>query len=104
MFEPIRPMSSNIKPIDMSLSPESNKAASGEGSEKFGDMFSKAFSSANKAMYYAGQTGRLVATGGNIEMHEVSIAGQKAKIALHLTTQITTKITQACSQIFQMQL
>jgi len=101
MFDAIKPLgSSSIKPIDMSFGSPTKQ----EDSEGMGNLFTKAFSSANKAMYYAGQTGRVVAMGGDIEMHEVSIAGQKAKIALHLTTQITTKITQACSQMFQMQL
>ncbi|OQA19792.1 MAG: flagellar hook-basal body protein FliE [bacterium ADurb.Bin363] len=102
MFEPIKAIgASGIKPIDMSFTREASKKESTEG---FGSLFSKAFSDANKAMFYAGQTGRIVAAGGNIEMHEVSIAGQKAKIALHLTTQLTGKITQACQQLFQMQL
>lgn len=103
MFNPISSIGSgSIKPIDMSFTGGAAKPQ--EDTEERGNLFSKAFSSANKAMYYAGQTGRIVAMGGDIEMHEVSIAGQKAKIALHLTTQITTKITQACSQLFQMQL
>jgi len=105
MFEPIKPMSgsitSSIKPVDMSFS---NEAAPKEGAESFGNVFANAFSNANKAMFYAGQTARIVAEGGNIELHEVAIADQKAKIALHLTTQIAGKLTQACSQIFQMQL
>jgi len=103
MFDPVSSIGrSSIQPIDMSFTKGAGKPQ--EETEGFGNMFSKAFSSANKSMYYAGQTGRIVAMGGDIEMHEVSIAGQKAKIALHLTTQITTKITQACSQLFQMQL
>ena len=100
MFSPIQPISSSIKPIQSQQLSETPR----ENVESFGNVFSNAFSNANKALYYAGQTGREIAQGGNIEMHEVAIAGQKAKIALHLTTQLTTKITQACSQIFQMQI
>jgi len=107
MFEAIKPLSSNIssgiKPIDMS-SFTSEQTGPKERAESFGNVFSNAFSNANKAMFYAGQTARIVAEGGNIELHEVAIADQKAKIALHLTTQIAGKLTQACSQIFQMQL
>jgi len=102
MFDPIKPMGTSIKPIQPQMMTET--IAPKENVEGFGNMFSTAFSNANKAMWYAGQLGREIAQGGNVEMHEVSIAGQKAKIALHLTTQLTTKITQACSQIFQMQI
>lgn len=102
-FDPIQPIStSTIKPIGTTMGQETS--SSKENTESFGNIFSSAFSNANKALWYAGQTGRLIAKGGDIEMHEVAIAGQKAKIALHLTTQITTKLTQACSQIFQMQI
>lgn len=103
-FDPIKPLSSsNIKPLGTSIGQETT-SSSRENVESFGNIFSNAFSNANKALFYAGQTGRLIAKGGDIEMHEVAIAGQKAKMALHLTTQITTKLTQACSQIFQMQI
>lgn len=108
-FDAIKPLStmstmntSNIKPIGTSIGQEMTSPK--ENVESFGNIFSNAFSNANKALYYAGQSARVLAKGGDIEMHEVSVAGQKAKIALHLTTQITTKITQACSQIFQMQI
>jgi flagellar hook-basal body complex protein FliE len=97
----INSIQGNLKPLELPMMQQPGVKKDGQG---FGDMFSKAFKEANQALFYSGQAARVVASGGNIELHEVSIASQKAKIALHLTTQLATKITQVASQMFQMQI
>ena len=37
-------------------------------------------------------------------LHEMSIAGAKSEIMMKLTTNITSKLAQATTQLFQMQL
>jgi len=43
--------------------------------------------------------------GGSMEnLHEMSIAGAKSEVMLHLTTQIASKLSSATTTLFQMQL
>lgn len=70
----------------------------------FQNLFSQAVNGVNDSLMHAGDLGRKVMTGEVKNLHEVSIAGVKAEIMLKLATQVTSKVTQAATQLFQMQI
>lgn len=77
----------------------------GEGKQlTFQSLFAQAVNGVNDSLLTAGDLGRKVITGEVKNLHEVSIAGAKAEVMLKLATQITSKVTQAATQLFQMQI
>lgn len=70
----------------------------------FQSLFAQAVNGVNDSLLSAGDLGRKAMTGEVKNLHEISIAGAKAEIMLKLATQITSKVTQAATQLFQMQI
>jgi len=101
-MDAMKPISfTQIKPLEMSIAPQVEDKKETEG---LSSLFKKAFMSANEALLESGRMARRLAKGDDIELHQITIADQKSKIALHLTTQIVSKITSACTTLFQMQI
>jgi len=103
-FNPISPIQGNISPIS---TPSVGKAFGVEGSEKtgeFGNMFMSLINSTNGALSDAGQTTQGLLSGKLENIHDMTVAGKKAEIMLHLTTQLASKMSTACTTLFQMQL
>lgn len=101
-----------IKPINMEITPASSIAKSGksimgaeeEGSSKFENLFLNYMNTANTTLTQAKDLGDKVATGDVQSLHKLSISGMKAEIMIKLTTQIASKLSSACSTMFQMQM
>ena len=107
-FNPINPIQGNISPIS---TPSVGKALGFEGAGKagentgeFGNMFMSLINTTNGALSDAGKTAQGLLSGQLENIHDMTIAGEKAKIMLHLTTQLASKMSTACTTLFQMQL
>lgn len=110
----------SIKPVNMRLNENLNidpgaKGSSGnissfmedEGTGKtlsFQNLFSQALSGVNDAAHHSGDLAKQLITGDLQSLHQYSIAGLKSEILMKLATHVTSKMTQAATQLFQMQI
>lgn len=101
-----------IKGINQQLSPIQSLGkgldSSGESSDSKGISFSsvlgKSLMGAGKIMDVpAAMTDKLI-TGEVKNPHDVTMAGEKARIMLRLTTTVCSKVAAACTTLFQMQI
>ena len=93
----------SISPI-ASPTTTSVSAPTAENAKSFGNMLGDALNSVNTTMDVAKQTTDGLLSGEMENLHEMSIAGAKAEVMLHLTTQIASKLSSATTTLFQMQL
>ncbi len=106
MFQPIQPITANLKaitspPIGATMKTD---AVAEEGAPSFANVLAKSLEGVNESLQTAGEMSEKLALGEVNNLHEVTIAGQKANIMLRLTTQIASKISHACTTLFQMQI
>lgn len=85
-------------------SPLSSPEVSKEDGETFGSMLSSAMGTVNTTMDGAKNMTSALITGRLDNLHEMTIAGAKSEIMMKLTTNITSKLAQATTQLFQMQI
>lgn len=98
-ISPIRGLDSSIGGI----SGEKEAAPSAENVRSFGQTLADALGSVNDAQDGAKKASEGLMNGNAESLHEVQIAGAKAEIMMKLTTTITSKLAQATTQLFQMQ-
>jgi flagellar hook-basal body complex protein FliE len=105
---PFAPISSpNMK---MDLTAVSTKPFSLETDQKaepnggFQNIFMGFLENANASQMKAGEYTKALVTGNLTNTHEMSIAGAKSEVMLHLTTQIASKLSSATTTLFQMQI
>jgi len=103
-FAPISP--SNVKtgltainPSQVFMAPDADKK---DGS--FSNVFLSFMNSVNDAQLNAGRFTKDLVAGKLENTHEMSIAGAKSEVMLHLATQIASKLSTATTQLFQMQI
>ncbi len=108
LFAPIQPISSlssfPASAVGFGEGTRSIFEEEKEAAPSFQSMFLQALNTANDTLMTAGDLGKKLATGELKDLHDVTIAGAKAEVMLHLTTQIASKISSACTTLFQMQL
>lgn len=75
-----------------------------KGGESFQNIFSSFLENANDAQWKAGDYTKALTTGSLTNTHEMTIAGAKSEVMLHLTTQIASKLSSAATTLFQMQI
>lgn len=80
-----------------------DEAPSAENVKSFGQTLADALGSVNQTQDNAKKASEALLTGNAESLHEVQIAGAKAEIMMKLTTTITSKLAQATTQLFQMQ-
>jgi len=106
-FSPIKGINQQFNPIQSMTKPAGSLGASDEAKDNklsFANMMSKQVYGANDALNEAGRTTNLLLKGEVKNPHDVAIAGQKAGIMLKLTTTICSKVSSACTTLFQMQI
>lgn len=112
-FQSIKPIKMNLSEnlnIDPGASGPSGKTSSfmeDEGTGKtlsFQNLFSQAVNGVNDAAHHSGDLAKQLVTGDLQSLHQYSIAGLKADILIKLATHVTSKMTQAATQLFQMQI
>lgn len=80
-----------------------SEAPSAEQTRGFQQMLSDALGTVNAAQDGARKATESLMTGKAESLHEVQIAGAKAEVMMKLTTTVTSKLAQATTQLFQMQ-
>ncbi|MER2077047.1 flagellar hook-basal body complex protein FliE [Psychrobacillus psychrotolerans] len=92
LFNPsqINPVSSTAK-----LSPS-------EAQADFGDFLKTAIQSVNENQKASDVATEKLINGGDIELHDVMIASQKASITLNTTLEIRNKVVEAYQEIMRM--
>lgn len=72
-------------------------------STSFSQTLSEALQKANETIVHSENMSEKVATGEIKNIHDVTIAAQKAQIALQMTTQVRDKVVEAYQEIMRMQ-
>jgi flagellar hook-basal body complex protein FliE len=100
-FAPIEGIKNTIAPmIEKPMTLDAPK----DGAGSFSSVLANIMNTANDSQWTAGEMSEKLVTGSLKSTHEMSIAGAKAEVMLHLTTQIAAKLSSATTQLFQMQL
>lgn len=74
-----------------------------EGEMTFSDFFKNALNEVNKLQTESEDYSKLLALGQVDNIHDVTIASEKAKIALQMTLAIRNKVVDAYKEIMRMQ-
>ncbi|EKN63686.1 flagellar hook-basal body complex subunit FliE [Neobacillus bataviensis LMG 21833] len=69
----------------------------------FSEALGEALQSANETILQSENMSAKIATGEIKNIHDVTIAAQKAQIALQLTTQVRDKVVESYQEIMRMQ-
>lgn len=85
-------------------SPLSPSGVTKEQGEEFGSILGSAMGKVNSTMNTAKEMTGALMSGRLDNLHEMSIAGAKSEIMMKLTTNVTSKLAQATTQLFQMQI
>jgi flagellar hook-basal body complex protein FliE len=75
----------------------------GEHVQSFGETLANVMGTVNKGMDDAVKANDSLVDGSAESLHSVQIAGVKSEILMKMTTTITSKLAQATTQLFQMQ-
>ena len=81
----------------------SDEGPSAENVRSFGATLADALGAVNQSQDAAKKASESLMNGSAESLHDVQIAGAKAEIMMKLTTTITSKLAQATTQLFQMQ-
>ena len=99
-FNPIQPLNARITPFQP-LKPEKSEKEVIPG---FQEMFIGAINSVQAQFDEIGEKVQQLMTGKLTNLHDVMISGEKTGIMLKLATSIASKISTACTTLFQMQI
>ncbi|BBB93190.1 MAG TPA: flagellar hook-basal body complex protein FliE [Methylomusa anaerophila] len=93
-----------LQPVTGRIAPEINTAVSTEKPEKpFTQFLSEALSEVNNLQQQSRQASLNLALGKIQDISEVTIAAEKASVALQLTMQVRSKIIDAYQEVMRMQ-
>jgi flagellar hook-basal body complex protein FliE len=94
----------SIGSIGSLSSPLSPSNVTEEDGQSFGSLLAGAMGQVNQSMDVSKQMTDGLLSGRLENIHEMTIAGAKSEVMMKLTTQITGKLSQATTQLFQMQI
>jgi len=100
-FNPIKPFSSQITPIQPFKPGEADKTG---GASSFNKTLMSALDGMTGQFNAAGDKIDGLMTGKVNNIHDVVVEGEKAGIMLKLATHIASKVCTACTTLFQMQI
>lgn len=75
-----------------------------ENADTFASLLGNAVNTVNTTMDHSKKMTQALASGNVDNIHEITIAGAKAEVAMKMTTTIASKLAQATTTLFQMQL
>ncbi|MBQ7528877.1 flagellar hook-basal body complex protein FliE [bacterium] len=93
---------SSVSSISSGIS--SISAPTESDAKSFSSMLGDALSNVNSTMEYANTCTDKLLDGSLNNIHELTIAGAKSEVMLHLTTQVASKLCSSATTLFQMQL
>lgn len=104
-FAPISGINQQLSPIQ-SLTQQGTSSVSEPQDSKlsFNNIMATQLMGANDVMNSSGEQTNKLITGQIKNPHDVAISGQKAGIMLKLTTTICSRVSSACTTLFQMQI
>jgi flagellar hook-basal body complex protein FliE len=73
-----------------------------EAQQNFGDLLKNAIENVNTKQNESDLMTQKLITGGNVELHDVMISAQKAKVALSATMEVRNKVVEAYQEIIRM--
>jgi len=82
---------------------EQSEITTGEVANKFSDVLGNYLNNVNEKSKNAEKAVATFASGGNIDLHSVMIASEKASLSLQLAAQMKNKILQAYQEISRIQ-
>lgn len=85
------------------LDPNRNVQRVSPSKASFSSALGEALQNANKTIVNSENMSAKIATGEIKNIHDVTIAAQKAQIALQLTTQVRDKVVESYQEIMRMQ-
>lgn len=91
------------QPYDDNIQPEKSEITTGEVADKFSDILGNYVNNVNQQNRTAEKAVETFASGGNIDMHSVMIASEKANLSMELALQMRNKILQAYQEVSRMQ-
>lgn len=92
-----------MTPVRMTGSSHLGETQAAEPVKAFHEYLKDSLSDVNELQLEAGRLNRELAAGRVEDISQVIIAGEKASIALQLTTQIRNRATEAYQEIMRMQ-
>ncbi|MCG0274593.1 MAG: flagellar hook-basal body complex protein FliE [Thermosediminibacteraceae bacterium] len=75
-----------------------------QGNDSFKDLLAKAFEKVNSYQIEYDDVLRKIAAGEEINVHEIMIAAEKARLSLELAIQVRNKAIEAYQEIMRMQI
>ncbi len=96
-------ITSKISTLDVGSPGISEAAPTAEQGRSFAQTLSDAMGAVTSAQDGAKKATEALMSGRAESLHEVQIAGAKSEIMMKLTTTVTSKLAQATTQLFQMQ-
>ena len=79
------------------------KNAIGSSSDSFIDMLQETLQKVNDVQKEADSKAQLLSSGGDVALHEVMIAMEKADMSLRTVTSVRNKIVEAYQEVMRMQ-
>ncbi|MZQ99730.1 MAG: flagellar hook-basal body complex protein FliE [Acidaminobacter sp.] len=102
----INPVLTQMMPLNNLVSQSSgiNSGAGEAGTVNFGDMLKTQLEKVENAQIRADGLTQQLVSGDSVELHEVLIATQEAKLMLEMTMQVRNKVVEAYKEMMTMQL
>lgn len=91
------------KPLEIKGSINKNQMDNLDMKTSFNDLLKNALNEVNKLQTEADDYNKLLAIGQVDNIHDVTIASEKAKVALQMTLAIRNKVVDAYKEIMRMQ-
>jgi flagellar hook-basal body complex protein FliE len=84
------------------LNAASGKVSSSNAQQQFADSLKEAIANVNEQQNTSDMMTQKLISGGDVDLHEVMIAAQKASITLNTTIEIRNKAVEAYQEIMRM--
>jgi flagellar hook-basal body complex protein FliE len=81
---------------------DSNQVTSANAQQQFADALKNAIASVNEQQNTSDMMTQKLISGGDVDLHEVMVASQKASITLNTTIEIRNKAVEAYQEIMRM--
>ncbi|SCZ77807.1 flagellar hook-basal body complex protein FliE [Acidaminobacter hydrogenoformans] len=96
----LNPVMTQLMPLN-ELTQQTQAAA---GAPSFGEMLSSQLEKVAESQGKADLMTQQLVSGGSVELHEVLIATQEAKLMLEMTMQVRNKVVEAYKEMMSMQI
>ncbi|MFP4497692.1 MAG: flagellar hook-basal body complex protein FliE [Vulcanimicrobiota bacterium] len=105
-FKPIQGLNTQINPVQLMSHTNGAKEMEESGDKKFtfSNVMATQLKGANDVVNQSGDFTNKLLKGEIKNPHDVAISGKKAGIMVKLTSAVCSKVTSACTTLFQMQI